>query len=176
MARLARELRERLLLRDAVWSGEVTVRQAEAILPVARGEAEEVWVARARSGETVRRLKAAVKAATGSEHDEDEAWERVSVPVSPEARPVVDKAMELAGKLLGHTAPKWQRVEAICEEYLGAHEVPDEIAGSLCATHHLHGVHKGWIRVRGKAPLELDWELGERRPDRLTAAGTGALT
>jgi len=130
MARLARELRERLLLRDAVWSGEVTVRQAEAILPVARGEAEEVWVARARSGETVRRLKAAVKAATGSEHDEDEAWERVSVPVSPEARPVVDKAMELAGKLLGHTAPKWQRVEAICEEYLGAHEVPDEIAGA----------------------------------------------
>src|SRR5437868_12592323 len=77
MARLARELRGRLLLRDAVWTGEVTVRQAETILPVARGEAEEVWVARARSGETVRRLKAAVKAATGSEHDEDEAWERV---------------------------------------------------------------------------------------------------
>ena len=30
---------------------------------------------------------------------------------------------------------------------------------SLCAAHHLHGVHEGWIRVRGKAPDQLRWEL-----------------
>src|SRR5882672_2294302 len=38
MARLARELRDRPLVRIAVQSGELSVRQAEAILPVARGE------------------------------------------------------------------------------------------------------------------------------------------
>jgi len=33
---------------------------------------------------------------------------------------------------------------------------------SLCAAHHLQGVHKGWIRVRGVAPHGLEWELGAR--------------
>ena len=31
---------------------------------------------------------------------------------------------------------------------------------SLCAAHHLHGVHAGTIRVRGTAPDALVWELG----------------
>jgi HNH endonuclease len=34
---------------------------------------------------------------------------------------------------------------------------------SLCATHHLRGVHMGRIRVSGKAPDQLKWELGIRR-------------
>ena len=33
---------------------------------------------------------------------------------------------------------------------------------SLCAAHHLHGVHRGWVRVRGQAPEGLTWELGVR--------------
>jgi hypothetical protein len=134
MARLARGLRDRPLLREAVWTGEVTARQAETMLPVARGDDEASWVARARAGETVRELKAAVKAATGAEAEQDEEWERVSVPLSPEARPVVEKALELAGRILGTTAPKWQRIEAICKEYLGAHCQPDDAAGAgvLC--------------------------------------------
>jgi hypothetical protein len=33
---------------------------------------------------------------------------------------------------------------------------------SLCAAHHLHGVHMGWIRVSGTAPDGLRWELGVR--------------
>jgi hypothetical protein len=33
---------------------------------------------------------------------------------------------------------------------------------SLCLAHHLHGVHKGYVRVRGRAPDALCWELGER--------------
>ena len=33
---------------------------------------------------------------------------------------------------------------------------------SLCAAHHLQCVHNGWIRVRGKAPDGLYWELGVR--------------
>jgi hypothetical protein len=35
----------------------------------------------------------------------------------------------------------------------------------LCAGHHLHGVHRGWVRVRGRAPDRLAWELGERGGD-----------
>jgi hypothetical protein len=38
----------------------------------------------------------------------------------------------------------------------------EENLASLCPGHHLHGVHKGYIRVRGKAPDELHWELGVR--------------
>src|SRR5919201_6368116 len=48
MAHLARELRARPLLREAVWSGEVTPRKAEAVLSVARGEAEKSWGSRGR--------------------------------------------------------------------------------------------------------------------------------
>ncbi len=130
--------------------------------------------------------------------------------------------MALAGKLLGPGAPQWQRLEAICQEYLAAHPVelsesereqvlrwPVNVAGwwnrprrrwiardagfcqvpgcsraavhahhviyrsrggideesnmvSLCAAHHLHGVHRGWVRVRGQAPERLTWELGVR--------------
>ncbi len=32
---------------------------------------------------------------------------------------------------------------------------------ALCAAHHLHGVHAGWVRVHGTAPHGLVWELGE---------------
>ncbi|HUL60812.1 MAG TPA: HNH endonuclease signature motif containing protein [Anaeromyxobacteraceae bacterium] len=52
---------------------------------------------------------------------EDEPWERISVPLSAEGRAKLDEAMALAGKLLGATSPRWQRLEAMCQEYLGAH-------------------------------------------------------
>jgi len=31
---------------------------------------------------------------------------------------------------------------------------------SMCAPHHLHCLHQGWIRARGQAPDRLTWELG----------------
>ncbi len=31
---------------------------------------------------------------------------------------------------------------------------------SICAAHHLHGVHAGHVRVRGRAPDALTWQLG----------------
>jgi len=34
---------------------------------------------------------------------------------------------------------------------------------SLCAAHHLHGIHGGRMRVTGAAPDELTWEFGLRR-------------
>jgi hypothetical protein len=32
---------------------------------------------------------------------------------------------------------------------------------SVCAAHHLHGIHRGWIKVSGTAPGGLRWEVGE---------------
>src|SRR4051794_18280127 len=58
MARLSRQLRDLPLLRAAVCAGEVSTRAAEAVVPVAKGEHEAAWVARARH-DTVRGLKAA---------------------------------------------------------------------------------------------------------------------
>jgi HNH endonuclease len=124
MVRLARELRTRSLLRAAVRAGEVSVRQAEAVLPVARGEAEAHWVDRARK-ERVRALKSAVREHTAQECDEEEQWVRVRVDLPPGSRPIIDEAMELGRRILGATSLEGRRAAGMCEEYLGAHAPPD---------------------------------------------------
>jgi hypothetical protein len=48
------------------------------------------------------------------------------IPISPEARQKLDEAMALAGRLLGAASPGWQRLEAVCQEYVGAHPAPVE--------------------------------------------------
>jgi len=161
LARLGAALGERPLLRQAVRRGELGLRAAQEVLPVAVGEAEAAWVARARSV-TVRALLAEVRAelrgrdaterglrpgeaarleATGSEvarrddpggaepglHVEagdpgdGEPWQPVELTVTPAARAAAEEALELAGRVLGEGAPRWQRLEAIAQEYLGAH-------------------------------------------------------
>jgi hypothetical protein len=127
MARLARELRARPLLRAAVHQGEVSTRKAQAVLPLAIGKAEAEWVARARV-ETVRALEQAARERAPREGD-DETWERIDLPLTPEQRAVVDEALALAGRVHGGNPPRWKRIEALCQEYLGAHPVeptPDE--------------------------------------------------
>jgi 5-methylcytosine-specific restriction endonuclease McrA len=89
---------------------------------MARGQDEQQWVARAQT-ETVRALEAAVRAAGPADVAEEEGWELVCVPLSPEGRATLDQALELAGRHLGPGAPQWQRLEAICQEYLAAHPV-----------------------------------------------------
>ena len=42
----------------------------------------------------------------------------------------------------------------------GGGDEPENLV-SLCVAHHLHGVHRGWVRVSGRAPDQLEWELGE---------------
>ncbi len=133
LARLARALRDRPLLRAAVWSGEVSTRKAETILAVARGDAEALWVARAKAS-TVRALRAAVKATAGSAPEEDEPWSRVEVVLTPEQRVVVEEALDLAGKVLERPgAPRWQKLEVICCEYLAEHPVEPDDADRRCA-------------------------------------------
>jgi len=121
MARLARELRTRPLLRAAVCAGEVRIRGAVKVLPVARGDAEAGWVERARS-ETVRALEAAVKEALGAAEDDDEAWSRLHVRLAPEERAVVDEALEIAGALVPGST-RAQRLEAMAQEYVAEHPV-----------------------------------------------------
>jgi hypothetical protein len=124
LARLARNLAERPLLREAVLCGAVSPRKAETIVPFARGDEEAAWVARARV-ETVRALAAEMRQAVGGDEAEEEPWERLGLSVRSEARAKLDEALALAGKALGASIPKWRRVEALCEEYLGAH--PEEV-------------------------------------------------
>jgi hypothetical protein len=129
MARFARRLRERPLLRAAVRAGEVLVRAAEAVLPEARGENEAAWVERARR-QSVRALQAAVKGGSaGSEDggvidDDEERWTRTRAELTPDQRAIVDKAVDLARKALCATAPKYELVGGMCEEYLGGHDAP----------------------------------------------------
>jgi ribosomal protein L22 len=53
----------------------------------------------------------------------------------------------------------------------GALEPWNEI--SLCAVHHLRGVHGGSVRITGTAPLGLEFTLGEREVAAARARGDG---
>ncbi|HSB18471.1 MAG TPA: hypothetical protein VLD85_00525, partial [Anaeromyxobacteraceae bacterium] len=207
MVQLGRELRSRPLLRQAVRRGEVSPRKAQAVLPVAVGEAEQAWVERARDA-TVRALERAVRevvAGRGREREaaqprgglagfgadvrawlaalagdaepggggagacagqdaagadvcaglevagagvctgreggapagepvrpaplpppDEEPWDRVEFEIASHVRVKLDQAMDLAGRLLGATAPKFLRLEAMCQEYVAAHPVEAE--------------------------------------------------
>jgi hypothetical protein len=169
MERLARGLRDRPLLREAVRSGEVSPRKAEAVLPVARGEAEAFWVERART-ETVRALRADLGRTPGEE-DEEDPWKQLCVPLRPEQRAVVDEALELARREIGATATKPQLIKALCEEYLGAHPVPDEGSSSdsfLLAREdlgplqeYLEQESKLWANLAAAPPVEAPEERHE---------------
>ncbi|HET7826850.1 MAG TPA: HNH endonuclease, partial [Anaeromyxobacter sp.] len=121
LLRLARGLRTRPLLRAAVRSGELSIRKAEVILPVAYGDAEARWVALARD-ETVRALEVRVRESADPDAGDD-AWHELRVPLPPERRAVVDEALALAGDQLGRGSTRAQRLEALAQEYLGGHPV-----------------------------------------------------
>jgi hypothetical protein len=125
MARLARGLRDRPLLREALRSGSVTPRKAETVLAVARGGAEAIWVERAQR-ETVRALRVALGRPASDDPDEEAPWKQLCVSMSREERSKVDEAFALARKEIGPAAPKPQLFKGMCEEYLGAHSGPAE--------------------------------------------------
>ncbi len=43
----------------------------------------------------------------------------------------------------------------------GGGDEPENLV-ALCACHHLRGIHGGYMRVRGRAPDALEWELVDR--------------
>jgi hypothetical protein len=164
LARLARALRERPLLRAAVWRGEVSSRKAETILAVASGDDEAAWVERARR-ETVRALRAAVRTTVAEAPEEDEIWSRLEVSLTPEHRLVVDEAMELAGKALDRPgAPKWQKLEAICSEYLAEHPIEPDPSDRDLVAHRIRDLAerealKAWLEKEGR-----NWDFLESVP------------
>ena len=153
MARLSRELRARPVLRAAVRAGEVRLRNAQTVLPVAIGEAEVEWTERART-ETVRALEKAVRSACAGGVEDDE-WARFRVRLSPEDRATVDEALAIAGRLLpGSRRP--QRLEAMAQEYLAEHAAE---AGDDGATVAGGSFRRETDRLeRRKAELEAETE------------------
>ncbi|WP_245529917.1 HNH endonuclease [Anaeromyxobacter dehalogenans] len=145
LAGLSRGLRDRPLLREAVWRGEVSPRKAQTILKVARGADEAAWVARART-ETVRALAAAARGAGAGGPEEPERLLRIDLPLTPRGRPWFDQALALAGRMLGASAPRWARVEIMCQEFLSSHPEPLGPDG----------------RVQGADEAEEDWPGGAR--------------
>jgi len=52
----------------------------------------------------------------------------------------------------------------------GGTDHPENLVG-VCAAHHLHAIHRGWVRVSGRAPDRLVWELGEGREEGVALEG-----
>jgi hypothetical protein len=116
LCRFSRALRDRPLLCAAVRYGHVTRRQAEAVMPVARGDDEALWVARARAS-TVRALEAAVNDA--SFEDDDEGWKLFSAGIPEQHQAAVGEVMSLAECPFTAATLRADRVEGVCQETLG---------------------------------------------------------
>ena len=89
-----------------------------------------MWVERARH-ETVRALLAAVKGCWcqgGDLGDDEERWIPTRAELTPERRAVLDKAVDLARTALCASAPKYEVIVGMCEEYLGSHDAPTGVA------------------------------------------------
>jgi hypothetical protein len=172
LVRLANELRARPLLREAVRSGRVRFRAAQVVLPVAVGEPEAYWVERATT-ETVRRLEELVAEARGGKEPEEE-WGRIDIRCKTDDREVVDAALEVAGQLLPGSQ-RFERLEAMAEEYLGEFPTPAEEveqAPSRLARRELRSFFRVSRRAEEldarKAQLEAEtdrWALLERVED-----------
>jgi hypothetical protein len=175
MARLARRLRERPALREAVRRGEVSARKAEIIAPVAMDDDGSRWILRAKA-ETVRSLKVAVKAPP--EPDEEE-WVNLCAEVSPKKQPVLDDGLRLAGVVIGATATKMERVNVWAQEYLGAHPAPaDEHADDVLFAPEddleplkewLEQENRQWAGLAAVEPVEAPQFGGEIDPWRIDA-------
>ena len=175
MARLARRLRDRPLLREAVRRGEVTARKAEIIAPVAVGDDQTRWILRAKA-ETVRSLRVAVKAP--SDPDEEE-WLNLCADVSPEQWPKLDEGLRLAGVIIDAAATKKQRISAWGAEYLSSHPAPadDHADDVLFASENdlealkerLEQENRQWADLAAVDPVRGEEFSGEIDPWRIDA-------
>jgi hypothetical protein len=119
--RLARQLKERPILRKAVLSGQVSARKALAILPVAKGKEEAVWTAAAMHS-PLATLEAAVRQEGERPGTEDHfEVEVLWLRMDEEQQDRLEAAIAVARRTLSMAAPRWQCEEAIWQEWLGAH-------------------------------------------------------
>ncbi len=128
LARLGAELRARPLLREALRSGQVRLRAAETVAPVAVGDAEALWVERA-SRQTVRELEASVRAVRSPPEDLDEEWVELRTQLPRDDRVVLDEALAIAREQLPGST-RIEQLEALAQEYLAEFSVDGDSDGS----------------------------------------------
>ena len=175
MARLARRLRDRPLVREAVRQGELTARKAEIIAPVAVGDDQARWILIGKA-ETVRSLNARVKAPADPD---EEKWVNLCADVSPEQLPTLDEGLRLAGVIVGATATKMQRLNAWAEEFQSSHPAPpDERADDVLfiaeddlepLKKHLEDENHQWAGLAAVQPLKAPHSNEEIDPWRIHA-------
>ncbi|MCK6460602.1 MAG: HNH endonuclease, partial [Planctomycetes bacterium] len=140
--RLARELRHRPILRQAVTAGAVSKRKALAVMPLAVGDCEGAWT-EAAMRLSVRELESAAKAAGSAVPEERFEAEVVVLPMTPEQQDRLDAALALAKEDLGPEAKAWQCMEVIAIEFL-----------SSFAEYDAEGETSGHPMTRGRVPGE----------------------
>jgi hypothetical protein len=124
--RLARKLASRPSLRRAVIGGAVSASKALVVAPVARGGEEERWVGvamRVSLGELERRVRGAGSAPAPDPYE----FDSVILDMTEPERRRVDVAMTVAELVVGPGTPRWQRLEAMCMEWLGEHAGGDGV-------------------------------------------------
>jgi hypothetical protein len=117
--RLARELRHRPILRQAVTAGAVSKRKALAVLPLAVGDYEGAWT-EAAMRLSVREIESAAKAAGCATPEERFEAEVIVLPMTPEQQDRLDAALALAKEDIGPEAKRWQCMEALALEFLSS--------------------------------------------------------
>ena len=144
------------------------LQQIEKTQLCARGQFQ-VWAPRRVAGLVAFAFGAARKAA-GRRLSDGECLERIASHFLDVWKPVVEGRVTPSSKVLERD--DWLcRVPGCSLAADHAHHIRFKSQGgsdepwnrtSLCAAHHLHGVHEGWIKVSGTAPDGLRWELGAR--------------
>jgi hypothetical protein len=158
--RLARGLSERPLLRRAVVVGAVTPRKALAIFPVAVGEDEGPWTAAAIASPLAaleQKVRAAGEEPASFAYEVESLW----LKMTPAQQDRLDAALALAQETLGPGAPRWQCLEAICQEWLGTFGawVPEEGAAPSAAPPEPAGQEERQQEEMQKRGRTLDLQL-----------------
>ena len=122
LTRFGKRLRGLPVIREAVRTGELSLRKAEMLAAVAR-PGDEMRLVMMAKGETVRSLKARLAAPDDSA---DEQWLNFSAGVAPEQLPVVHKGLRVARQFLRPGSSKMERVEIMGQEFLGSHAPPED--------------------------------------------------
>jgi len=117
--RLARELKSRPLLREAVAAGMVSTRKALAVLPLAVGDLEAGWT-EAASRISLREIEGAVKAAGKESPEERFEAEAILLPMTAGQQARFDAGLAWAKRSIGPEARRWQCTEAMCQEFLSS--------------------------------------------------------
>jgi len=118
LLQLARGAATRPLLRRAIAAGALTPRKALAVLPVVDRD-ERAWVGAALTS-SLGALERAVRDGGGIPPPSCEA-EALRLAMTEAQQDRLDAALLLAREVVGLGAPRWQCLEALCQEWLGGH-------------------------------------------------------